>query len=161
MDSVCRPLDFGFVCLENILVAGASLTENRAHLFRLFKKLSHFGIVVNVDKCQFGPSQTEFLGYLVTKRGARPLPSKVEVIQNFSLPTTTTKDLQRFVGVDNFYHRFIPAATAIMAHYTKQYLEAQNFSNVRSPYRRLSFKLKIHLLTPRCCNIRSLMHLYV
>ena len=53
MDSVCQSLDFVFVYLDDILVASASHTEHRKHLFRLFKRLSDFGFVLNVDKCHF------------------------------------------------------------------------------------------------------------
>ena len=103
MDGACQSFDFVFVYLDDILVASASQTEHQEHLFRFFKRLPDFGLVVNDDKCQFGRSQIECSGHLISKRRARPLPSKVESIQCFS-PPTTTKDLQRFVGMVNFYY---------------------------------------------------------
>ena len=114
MDSVCQPLDFVFVYLDDILVASATIEEHHQHLLQLFQRLSEFGLVVNIDKCRFGCDQIEFLGHLIDTQGARPLPSKVEAIQQFPLPTTV-KDLQRFAGMVNFYHRFIPAAATFMA----------------------------------------------
>ena len=72
--------------------------------------------MVNVDKCQFGRCRIEFLGHLILidKYCAQPLPSKVEAVQAFAYPTTV-QDLQRFAGIINFYHRFIPLAATIMA----------------------------------------------
>ena len=61
----------------------------------------------------FGRRRIEFLGHLIDQCGARPLSSKVEVVQAFPY-STTLQDLQRFAGMIHFYHRFIPlAATAI------------------------------------------------
>jgi hypothetical protein len=49
------------------------------------------------------------LGYLIDSNGIQPLPEKVAVITNFKLPGTI-KDLQRFLGMVNYYRRFIPHA---------------------------------------------------
>ena len=56
------------------------------HLYRLFKRLSDLGLVVNVNKCQFGRCQIEFLDHLITQQECRPLPSKVNAIQVFLHP---------------------------------------------------------------------------
>ena len=114
MDSICQPFDFVFVYLDDILVASSMQAEHKNHLQLLFQRLADFGLVVNVDKCQFGRHRIEFLGHLIDQYGARPLPSKVEAVQVFPYPTTL-QDLQRFAGMINFYHRFIPLAATIMA----------------------------------------------
>ena len=45
--------------------------------------------------------------------GIRPLPSKVEAVSRFPRPTTV-KQLQEFLGMINYYHRFIPNAAEIL-----------------------------------------------
>ena len=50
--------------------------------------------------------QLKFLGHLINANGVRPLQEKVEVIQRFPLPTTK-QQLREFLGLINFYHRFI------------------------------------------------------
>ena len=42
-----------------------------------------------------------------------PLPDKVDAITQFNQPSTV-KGLQEFVGMVNFYRRFIPAAARMM-----------------------------------------------
>ena len=42
-----------------------------------------------------------------------PLPDQVDAITQFNQPSTV-KGLQEFVGMVNFYHRFIPAAARMM-----------------------------------------------
>ena len=56
-----------------------------------------------------GRSSLEFLGYQVDANGISPLPERVEAIRNFPRPTTL-KDLQSFLGMVNYYRRFIPRA---------------------------------------------------
>ena len=64
-------------------------------------------MVLNKDKCVFGVSEIKLLGHLVTQEGIKPLPQKVEGIENF-LPSTNSKQLRRFWGMVNYYRRFIP-----------------------------------------------------
>ncbi|KAG1936440.1 interleukin-1 receptor accessory protein-like 1-A [Pimephales promelas] len=113
MDSVLRDLPFLFVYLDDILVASTSKSQHLAHLRTLFERLSQHGLIVNPAKCQFGLSTIDFLGHRVTKDGAVPLPSKVEAVTQFPRPLTV-KSLQEFLGMVNFYHRFIPRAAQLM-----------------------------------------------
>jgi cleavage and polyadenylation specificity factor subunit 1 len=113
MDTVCRGLDFVFVYLDDILIASRNKSEHLKHLRELFSRLKEHGLVINLAKCQFGCTQIEFLGHQVSSRGAIPLPQKVEAVKNFPTPTTI-KALQEFVGMVNFYHRFVPAAASLM-----------------------------------------------
>ena len=112
MDSVLRELPFLFVYLDDILVASASKSQHLAHLRTLFERLSQHGLIVNPAKCQFGLSVIDFLGHRVTRDGAAPLPSKVEAVAQFPRPLTV-KSLQEFLGMVNFYHRFIPRAAQL------------------------------------------------
>ena len=70
MDSICQPFDFVFVYLDDILVASSTQAEHKNHLHLLFQRLADFGLVVNVDKCQFGRRRIEFLGHLIDQYGA-------------------------------------------------------------------------------------------
>ncbi|KAJ8404037.1 hypothetical protein AAFF_G00343870 [Aldrovandia affinis] len=70
-------------------------------------------LVVNPTKCQFGLPSISFLGHHITKDGMTPLSSKVAAILDFPQPRTT-KALQEFLGLVNFYHSFIPRAANLM-----------------------------------------------
>ena len=113
MDTVLRGLDCTFVYIDDILVASRSKAEHMVHLRQVLERLQQQGLVINLAKCQFGRHELDFLGHHITKHGATPLPSKVTAIREFSRPSTV-KGLQEFVGMVNFYHRFVPAAASIM-----------------------------------------------
>ena len=113
MDTVLRGLDYTFVYIDDILIASRSKSEHRAHLRQVLERLQQHGLVINVAKCQFGKTEIDFLGHHITKDGATPLPTKVGAISEFTRPSTV-KGLQEFIGMVNFYHRFVPAAANIM-----------------------------------------------
>ncbi len=52
----------------------------------------------------------EFLGHHITAEGAEPLQHKVAAITNFQRPQDA-KGMQRFLGMINFYRRFLPASS--------------------------------------------------
>lgn len=84
------------------------------HLHILFERLKLYDVVINPSKCVFGQSEVKFLGYSVNKRGTQPLPGKVDAVRNFPQPENV-KQLRRFLGMINFYRRFIPKAAEIQA----------------------------------------------
>ncbi len=102
-----------FVYLDDILIASSNRTEHLNNLRTLFDRLSKHGLVLNPDKCKFGLPSIDFLGHKVNSKGIVPLPGKVEAIRQFPRPATI-KGLQEFMGMVNFYHRFIPSAARLM-----------------------------------------------
>ena len=71
------------------------------------------GLLINVSKSSFGVSELEFLGHHVSSAGIRPLARKVQAVQDFPKPTTHRK-LREFLGMVNFYHRFLPGCAATL-----------------------------------------------
>ncbi|CAL8082084.1 unnamed protein product [Calicophoron daubneyi] len=113
MDQVVRDLDFAYVYIDDILVASNSPEEHYQHLASLFQRLKEHNISINADKCQLGVDKIIFLGHEITAQGIRPVESEVKIIREFPLPSSRTK-LQRFLGLLNFYRRFIPRAAHVL-----------------------------------------------
>ncbi len=84
MDRLGANLDFVFIYMDDILVASKS--DHQA---------------------------VDFLGHLISDRGAEPLSSHVAAIREFKIPADV-KALQSFLGLVNFYCQFIPVATRIL-----------------------------------------------
>ena len=55
----------------------------------------------------------QFLGHQLDKDGIQPLKEKVTAVQNFPLPDTRKK-LCEFLGLMNFYHRFVKNCARII-----------------------------------------------
>ena len=79
----------------------------------LLEVLYSNGFVTRRDKCVFGASIIEFLGHDISGDGIQPLPSKVNDVSRCPRPTTV-KQLQEFLGMITYYHRFIPNAAEIL-----------------------------------------------
>ena len=113
MDKVTAQLHGVFVYLDDMLVASATPEQHERDLWQLFAALRRHGLVLNVGKCIFGVPELEFLGHRVTAKGISQLPCKVSAVQRFERPWTV-KTLQRFLGLINFYRRFLPGIAATM-----------------------------------------------
>ncbi|GBM17723.1 Transposon Ty3-I Gag-Pol polyprotein [Araneus ventricosus] len=109
MDNALQGLDFCFVYIDDLLIASSSLEEHLDHLKQVFDRLRKFGLVLNRDKCTFAVENLSFLGHKIDKYGITPLPEKVEAISNFPR-LKTVQDLGRFLGMLNFFRRFLPQA---------------------------------------------------
>ena len=57
-------------------------------------------------KCSFFRKEVSYLGHRVTVGGLFPDPARVEKIKTWPVPTDQT-EMKRFLGVVNFYGRFI------------------------------------------------------
>jgi cleavage and polyadenylation specificity factor subunit 1 len=113
MDKIFFDLPFTFIYLDDLLVASRDKEEHISHLQEVLQRLQDNGLVLNTDKCVFGQREVEFLGHTVSAAGISPLPSRVEAIRSFPRPGTV-KELQAFLGLFNFYRRFVPHAAAIV-----------------------------------------------
>jgi hypothetical protein len=113
MDQVLAGLDFVFVYLDDILIASPDEQTHQQHLRAVLERLQEAGLVLNAEKCLFGVSAVEFLGHHITAEGAEPLQQKVAAIADFQRPQDA-KGMQRFLGMINFYRRFIQGAAGIL-----------------------------------------------
>ena len=107
IDDVTRGLPFVYAYLDDLLIASSSAVEHEVHIRTLFDRLTKYGVVINTSKCQFGVSSLTFLGHLVDEHGIRPLSGRVQIITDFPEPASLRK-LRDFLGLVNFYRRFVP-----------------------------------------------------
>ena len=113
MDQVLRDLPFCFVYLDDLLIASPDMDTHLQHLQQVFQLLSDHGILINAQKSEFAVPSLDFLGHRVSAIGITPLSSNVQAIMDYPQPTTTSQ-LRRFLGLVNFYHRFVPHCADIL-----------------------------------------------
>jgi hypothetical protein len=70
--------------------------------------LHQLGLTINLEKCVFAVESFESKSHLVSAQGAKPLSNYVEAVEKRS-PSTTIKVLQSFLGLVNYYWRFLPS----------------------------------------------------
>jgi hypothetical protein len=72
----------------------------------VFERLRQFSLVINMEKCVFAVDSLEFLDHVVSAQGARAIISYVKAVEK-KPPPTTIRELQVFLGLGNFYRRFL------------------------------------------------------
>ncbi|GFW27021.1 hypothetical protein TNCV_1378591 [Trichonephila clavipes] len=95
--------------LDDVLVASSTEEEHSEHLKMVFERFQEYGLRINVFKSVMVADQVEYLGFLITAEGSQPLPEKVQAILNYKLPETI-HDLRTFLGMINFYRRYLKDA---------------------------------------------------
>ena len=97
--------------MDDLLVTSPDHKTHKKHLRILFARLAEYGIIIGPEKCQFGTTELSFLGHHVCAEGISPLPSAVDAIVNFVKPEKQ-QALHKYLGMVNYYHRFIPQCAA-------------------------------------------------
>jgi Reverse transcriptase (RNA-dependent DNA polymerase)/RNase H-like domain found in reverse transcriptase len=110
MDSVIADQDAAFAYLDDVIVASTPDQHEQA-LRGVLEKLQSSGLVLNLEKCEFGKSCVQFLGHKVSAAGVEPLVDHVQAVQQFP---QSRQELQRFLGMINFYRRFLPATALVV-----------------------------------------------
>ena len=158
MDGILRGVDFSFVYLDDILVASPDEKTHMDHLRQVFQLLDHHGLMVNKAKCVLGQGSVKFLGHTVTADGVYPHNDRVEPILQYARPHDK-KGVQRFLGLINFYRRFLPKIAEVLVPLTD--LTRIKGTNPKVPWtplcqaafeeakRRLASATKLHHPQPR------------
>ena len=113
MDAIIGDLENVFVYIDDILIATPDEESHMRTLNQVCQRLAQHGLVLNFAKCKFGCREIDFLGHTINHRGIQPTRAKIEDVENFPRPVDK-KGLLRFLGMVNYYHRFIPNAARIL-----------------------------------------------
>ena len=68
--------------------------------------LSHIGLLLKPEKCEFYKESVDFLGFVVTTSSVKISPEKVKAIKEWPI-LYDIKSVQGFLGFANFNRRFI------------------------------------------------------
>ena len=82
-----------------------------------------------LPKCVFGVNTLDFLGHTISSAGISPTEEKVRAIREYPVPVSR-KQLKRFIGMVNYYHRFIPM---LSEHLQPLYDTESDGKSVRAP----------------------------
>ncbi|OBQ33901.1 MAG: hypothetical protein AN484_26985, partial [Aphanizomenon flos-aquae WA102] len=106
-------LPYAFAYLDDTRVGSVDRQKHLEHLDQLFAIMAENGLSINIDKCVFAVSNLEILGHTISATGTTPLPAHTAAIGECPRPTDI-KQLQRYLGMVNFYRRFIPRAAQVL-----------------------------------------------
>ena len=114
MDRLLNEVDNIIVYQDDILIFSRDLKEHLKTLYKVLSLLREAGIKLNIDKSSLVTDKVCYLGHVFDKSGVHPNPDKVSAISDAPAPTNL-KQLQAFLGLCNFYSRFIPKYSDVMS----------------------------------------------
>ena len=84
------------------------------HVRMVLETLQHHKLYAKASTCHFGRSSVGFLGHVISERGVPVDPRKVATIAEWATPLSCT-DVRRFVGLANYYNKFVSRFSALAA----------------------------------------------
>lgn len=107
IDSILQPVSsFTIVYLDDILCFASTREESICQLKKVLEILHQWNMKISLPKCQFLQQEIKLLGFIVSGSGVKSNPDKVDPIRRWLTPVNLN-DLQRFLGICTFYHKFI------------------------------------------------------
>lgn len=110
MDRILQGLDHVSCYLDDILIGGENAEDLAWNVERVLERLNEYNVRINADKCNWFADTVTYLGHQLDAKGIHPTLEKVEAIVNAPRPDNL-KQLQAYLGLLNFYNRFLPNAS--------------------------------------------------
>jgi len=100
--------------INDILVATDTEEGHDKLVDEVLKRLEENDLFVKPEKCKWKVREVEFLGVVIGPRGVEMQKKKVEGVLNWLVPRNV-KEVQKFLGLANYYRRFIKNFARIAA----------------------------------------------
>jgi hypothetical protein len=83
-----------------------SFEDHLVDLRKVLGRLRANGLTLKLKKCHFAKNELKFLGHLLRKGTILPDPAKTDAVRKFP-PPRNIRSLRTFLGLSNYYRRFI------------------------------------------------------
>jgi hypothetical protein len=94
------------VYLDDILIYNKTWSKHLQHIQQVQHTLRQQKLYENLEKCSFGMDRVHYLGYIIDHHGVHVDLTKIQLIHDRPAPTTLA-ELWSFLGLANFFHRFV------------------------------------------------------
>jgi hypothetical protein len=94
------------VYIDDILIYSKTPEEHEANVREVLNRLREHKLYAKASKCSFNVTEVEYLGHIINHEGVKPNPRLVKAITSFPRPRTV-KELQSFLGLANYYRKFV------------------------------------------------------
>jgi Reverse transcriptase (RNA-dependent DNA polymerase) len=112
-------------CAPSLLIYSKDDKEHETHVRQVLQRLRKHKLYAHPSKCIFFTDTVEYLGHVIGPDGVKPNPALVKAIVDFSQPRVL-KELQSFLGLANFYRKFIKNYSKIALPVTNALQRASN-----------------------------------
>jgi len=114
MECVLSDLTFEqrLIYLDDIIVFSTTFDEHLQRRGQVFLALRAAHLQLKLSKCSFMQKEVVYLGHIVSADGVKPDPRKVSAVSDSPSPSSI-KELKHFLGLTNYYRKFICSYASI------------------------------------------------
>jgi len=95
------------VYLDDLVIYSKGGVEDHAKdIESVFRKIREYGLTLKREKCTFGKSEVELLGYVISRDGIKANPDKVKAITSLPAPKSV-KQVRRLLGMAGYYRQTV------------------------------------------------------
>ena len=91
MTGVLKDFPFTITYLDDIIIYSKMAEGHFNHIKQVFEKLRNAHLSMKLGKCHFFTAEIQYLGYILSTKGIRALPSKTKAINNVHPPKQPNK----------------------------------------------------------------------
>ena len=89
------------------IMMGTEMEEEHDELVtEILRRLEKNYLYIKLEKCKWKVREVDFLGVVIGPEGIKMEKKKVKVVLDWLVPKSV-KDIQKFLGLANYYRRFI------------------------------------------------------
>jgi hypothetical protein len=100
------------IYLDDLVIYSKDLETHVVTVREVLERLRQNHLILKEAKCKFHVTEFVYLGHVVSVQGIRMDPEKLEPIRSLP-PPTNVKELRSFLGMTNYYRKFIPKYSEI------------------------------------------------
>ena len=125
LDKLMSGLSFKSVLCykDDILIVSETFDEHIRDLQEVFDRLRLSGLKFLPHKCTFAQKKCVFLGHEISKDGFKPPSDRLNSIAEYPVP----KMLKLYLGLMNWFKKYIPQYSQLLTHCTNCYVVEKSF----------------------------------
>lgn len=113
MENLLQGIPHVIIRMDDIHISGKDDNDHLSNLEAVLKRLSAAGLRLRHEKCFFMVPEVTYCGYVINGSAIKPVAAKVEAIQDAPAPKNVSQ-LRAFLGMLNYYHRFLPDIATVL-----------------------------------------------
>ena len=98
MDQILVGIKETFCYLDDILIGGSPMEKCKDNLFIVLERLNKYNVKINLSKCKFLETKTNYLGHTLSEKAISPNSDRVKAIVD-APPPTNVLQLQSYLSV--------------------------------------------------------------